>query len=483
MKKPVKMTDREIDYARDNLPVDIMTLKRLRKDAPVKYAGFKADAKLGVKEEEEAERQAQDMQFIDDNIAAIAMLPHFAVDFTLDAQEEWANSIQVDVSDVIEYVALNKKKIKLMEKRKIMPIVNNIENLITIMGRRRTDKHDMSEIPVRLITNSTKYHKTINDAQETILLSSVAKDVERAKFILKKMGVAIKEDPFANVKKKAYVAGDQFHVGGMGEVVGRYGHLKTTWLLDVMFCVAHGLEWQGMPVMQGKVVYVAGEDMDGALVILEALSDKYGVELDRTMFHIIPEDEVALMDEANMLTFSNKLKSLGDVRMVCFDTLRKLAGKGFNITNGTGWGDVIENIGKYVKPFSTTTFWVTHPTKTGKIEMAGTDDRINDIEYVYLLVKKGAGVTENILSFLKNKGAPVHKPRSYKYEINEKMDIPLLINKNTELNAKNQEVKDLVDAGMDDKEAIDKVYNPDGTKTEGAMKQQLTRVRKALSEV
>ncbi len=70
-------------------------------------------------------------------------------------------------------------------------------------------------------------------------------------------------------------------------LVGPYASLKSFLALDLSLCVAYGIPWQGRPVKQGPVLYIAGEGAAGMASRVKAWRRVHGVEDQEAPFRLL----------------------------------------------------------------------------------------------------------------------------------------------------------------------------------------------------
>lgn len=116
---------------------------------------------------------------------------------------------------------------------------------------------------------------------------------------------------------------------GFGVVFGPPKSLKSFLLADALFHVAMGRSWAGRDVMQGAVVYITGEGVEGFKRRLIAMRRHYEVEGRRVPFLMIPVapdlghasgDDVTLVESVRAY-----LETIGNppVRAIAIDTLAR----------------------------------------------------------------------------------------------------------------------------------------------------------------
>ncbi len=471
----LKMTKPQLEYVVRNNPITPSALKSLLKDDAEQYVEYQTRAIAGLIEEREAfdreEEAKEEAESLADTKYAVYLLPDFADEFDVEAQEKWISYINVDPEDVTRYLMQHKKAH--YDRKPMIKVIRAIQKIV--IKPKNSDAYSV-------LQGSEKYNELVNDAQHTIQTSSKSKHIARAKDMLSVLGVEPEIDPFADVKPREFIVGNKFPVETIGEIHGKSGHLKTTFMLDLLFCVAHGIEFHGEPVKQGRVIYVTGEDYEGVKIRVAALAAEYGVDkVDRDMFKLIPIGEVKLLDEKSMKAFSAKLKSWGQSQMIFMDTLRKVAGKGFNIVNGTGWGDITQNIEEYIQPYVSNVSWTAHPTKTKDKDIGGHGDRYNDSDFFYFVTRKNEAMFITLRSE-KNKGGLNFKDMKYYFKINDEFETVVSKSAPAKVDGKLKEVQDLLITGIDLKDAVIKVFYPDGAK-DGTIRQRVNRVKKELEEL
>jgi RecA-family ATPase len=116
---------------------------------------------------------------------------------------------------------------------------------------------------------------------------------------------------------------------GFGVVFGAPKSGKSFLLADALFHVAMGRAWAGREVMQGAVVYITGEGVEGFKRRMIAMRRHYEVEGRRVPFLMIPVapdlghasgDDLALIEDVRAY-----LASIGNppVRAIAIDTLAR----------------------------------------------------------------------------------------------------------------------------------------------------------------
>lgn len=115
-----------------------------------------------------------------------------------------------------------------------------------------------------------------------------------------------------------------------GVMFGEPGCYKSFLAFDMALAVATGRPWQGHPVKQGPVVYVAGEGHNGLARRIGAWFQHHDIKMDGVPFALTPS-AVALTDEDTVKNLVEVIRNAFPGRrpaMVVIDTLAKNFGAG-----------------------------------------------------------------------------------------------------------------------------------------------------------
>lgn len=100
---------------------------------------------------------------------------------------------------------------------------------------------------------------------------------------------------------------------------------KTTIVVGMTVCTASKSDWCGIPVKQGRVLYVAAEDFYGARLRIEAAFDHYGIPADNVDILDAP---VVIADEDDVDALIEYIKALPEPpALLVVDTLALSMGK------------------------------------------------------------------------------------------------------------------------------------------------------------
>jgi KaiC/GvpD/RAD55 family RecA-like ATPase len=106
-------------------------------------------------------------------------------------------------------------------------------------------------------------------------------------------------------------------------IYGAPGSGKTFAVLDLAAAIARGIDWRGLKVRQGRVIYVAAEGSGGLRKRLEAYARHHGIDLELMALWVIPAaPNLLLKDDA--LELSRAIAALGPADLVVIDTLAQV---------------------------------------------------------------------------------------------------------------------------------------------------------------
>lgn len=107
--------------------------------------------------------------------------------------------------------------------------------------------------------------------------------------------------------------------GELVVVYGASGSGKSFVVLDMVAAIASGVEWRGLRVTSGRVVYVVGEGRAGFRKRLDALELSRGVDLDALDLGIV--DDCPRLLEGDEVALAAAIEAAGGATVVVIDTL------------------------------------------------------------------------------------------------------------------------------------------------------------------
>ena len=260
---------------------------------------------------------------------------------------------------------------------------------------------------------------------------------------------------------------------GMGEIFGPSTHKKTFIILDMLFCIANGLDYHGRVVEHGTVVYYAGEDMENIVPRIQALEKHYNIECDREKF-LLPAKPIDLLDGTGM-------DEIPECKIIVFDTLSKLCGAGYDPSQTSHWTSISANLNRYVKPVADVVMWVAHTGLSNTDRSAGTKQRYNDADFVLRIMNK----TKPKLTITKMKNSETTENITFAMK---KVNDTLIATLPKKLNNTDQAVLKLLgnkSSVTKDEfyEAVEEVYNPEGDKSKEQIRNQRRKIKERLEGI
>lgn len=114
--------------------------------------------------------------------------------------------------------------------------------------------------------------------------------------------------------------------GSIGMLFGAPASAKSFVAMDIAFCIAAGIDWNGNDTVQGKVVYLAGEGHSGIAKRFKALGIKYSTTTSDVFFSELP---ASLMDPKNAQSVFDAInKVCSTPSLIVIDTLHRNFGSG-----------------------------------------------------------------------------------------------------------------------------------------------------------
>lgn len=143
-------------------------------------------------------------------------------------------------------------------------------------------------------------------------------------------------EEFARRDPPTWIVKSVLPESALGVVFGESGSGKTFFVLDLGFAVARGVDWRGLHVKQGRVVYIAAEDARGVGLRASAYLRAKGIEPVGIPFGILAEspDFTSKEDVAAVLV---AIRAFGPVTLIVVDTWAQVT-PGSNENSGEDMG-------------------------------------------------------------------------------------------------------------------------------------------------
>jgi len=148
---------------------------------------------------------------------------------------------------------------------------------------------------------------------------------------------------------------------GLAVIYGASGSGKTFFTFDLCASIVRGAPWRGMPVVEGRGVYVVAEGAGGFRNRLEAYCQSHDVDPSAFGMGVIA-DAPNLMDKAQVKELLDALKAFGPLSFVVVDTYAR-AMVGGNENDSKDAGLVIAHCGRIHKATGALVILVHHSGK------------------------------------------------------------------------------------------------------------------------
>lgn len=119
---------------------------------------------------------------------------------------------------------------------------------------------------------------------------------------------------------------DHMEQGSIGMLFGAPASGKSFIAMDIAFCIATGIDWNGNDTVQGQVVYIAGEGHSGIGKRFKALGIKYDTTTSDIFLSELP---ASLMDPNNAQSVFDAINEVCSApSLIVIDTLHRNFGTG-----------------------------------------------------------------------------------------------------------------------------------------------------------
>jgi hypothetical protein len=124
--------------------------------------------------------------------------------------------------------------------------------------------------------------------------------------------------------KNNWLIKDVMESKSIGMLFGAPASAKSFIAMDIAFCIATGIDWNGNKTKHGNVVYLAGEGSNGLGMRFKALEHKYETTVSKVYISSIP---TSLSDSANIKIVSQEIQKVcSDPALIIIDTLHRNLG-------------------------------------------------------------------------------------------------------------------------------------------------------------
>ena len=182
---------------------------------------------------------------------------------------------------------------------------------------------------------------------------------------------------------------DIIETNTMGEIFGDPGAGKSFVALDMACCIATGEGWQGSPVKQGAVFYIAGEGHKGIRRRLLAWEKHRGVKIPEKIY--VSTTAVPLTEDEAVQTVISEIKKMialhGNPALIVVDTLARNFG-GLNENDNKDMGIFVQHLDRLKFELDTTILVVHHTGQGNKDRSRGGSSFFGAVDFAYLVEKR-----------------------------------------------------------------------------------------------
>jgi len=126
--------------------------------------------------------------------------------------------------------------------------------------------------------------------------------------------------------KPQWMIKGHMELNSIGMLFGAPASAKSFIAMDIAFCIAAGIDWNGNATVQGKVVYLAGEGFNGIKMRFSALGEKYQTNTSEVYLSDLP---ASLSDEKNTNdVYQGIIDTCPKPSLIIIDTLHRNFGAG-----------------------------------------------------------------------------------------------------------------------------------------------------------
>ncbi|MCC5856210.1 MAG: AAA family ATPase [Idiomarina sp.] len=198
--------------------------------------------------------------------------------------------------------------------------------------------------------------------------------------------------PLAQIMKQTFTSNwlvdNYFEKNSVSMLFGEPGTYKSFLAMDLAFCVANGIEWNGNAVAQGDVLYIAGEGESGIQKRFKALEDKYDLAPQHICISSKPAQLTSLTSVQEVL---GAIENAGvDPVLIVVDTLHRNFGDG-DENSSSDFGKVMRHLDEIRVVTKATILLIHHSGHGDKSHGRGSSSIRGSLDSEYKLVKKGTG--------------------------------------------------------------------------------------------
>lgn len=169
-------------------------------------------------------------------------------------------------------------------------------------------------------------------------------------------------------------------------IFGEPATYKSFLAMDLAFCIGAGIDWNGKPVMQGQVIYLAGEGFSGIQKRFRALEEKYGCSQQGVFVSSKPAQ---LIDRSSVDEVLEAIdKQANDPVLIVIDTMHRNFGSG-DENSSRDFGVFMNHLDLIKSHTKATIIFIHHPGHGGKGHSRGSSAIRGSLDAEYQVKKQG----------------------------------------------------------------------------------------------
>ncbi|MEJ5946189.1 AAA family ATPase [Pseudokineococcus basanitobsidens] len=238
----------------------------------------------------------------------------------------------------------------------------------------------------------TPLHEALDLPEETLdaLLTSVRVptpgDAESSASATSLASELLTLDDLADLPEPSWVIDGALRARSLAFIVGPPSSGKSFHLINWLAAVATGTNWAGREVRAGRVLYVAGEGLDGIHARVTAWSQRHEVPIPGEMFDVFPRP--VSLAEASTVDELEELVRQRDYSLIVLDTWARMS-TGVDENSAGDVGRILAAADRLWAATTSGTVVFAHHSGKGSTDLRGSSALRGAAETVFLTSKRG----------------------------------------------------------------------------------------------
>ena len=190
--------------------------------------------------------------------------------------------------------------------------------------------------------------------------------------------------------KPRWLIKDYMELNSIGMLFGAPASGKSLLAMDIAYCIATGIDWNGNQTKKGKVVYLAGEGFNGQSRRFQALEQKYKLPADDIVLSEMP---ASLIDQDSVDIVYNEIRKMcPDPALIIIDTLHRNFGTG-DENSAKDFGCFLNNITLLMRAVGSSILLVHHSGHSSSERSRGSSSIKGSLDVEYKISNNNGLVT------------------------------------------------------------------------------------------